>query len=332
MAAGGPAVLDTLGPQDDSRRMGRGARIRSVALLAAAGAAAAFPAGSEATFPGRNGVIAYAGLENEVHTFRMDGTGDRRILGWVGGRPQRIGFTPDGTRLVYERVAPGRTGWVTVDVRTRRWRFLPVFGTFGSFSPDGRQIVSDTAHWRYPEDGEPPGIWRAASHGYAHTRLATGLQPRWSPDGRTIAYLSPSAAGPARERGLLLMRARTGALIRQVASVPDGTDFGAFDWSPAARAVAFSRADGVWTVPVDGSAAPERVAVTTRVPPRSVAWSPDGRWIAYVREIERGETPWDEVYVVASGGGTPRLACRFAGDVDDGPPYGGIAWQPLPRR
>jgi dipeptidyl aminopeptidase/acylaminoacyl peptidase len=85
--------------------------------------------------------------------------------------------------------------------------------------------------------------------------------------------------------------------------------------SPDGRlaAVAVARADldadtyrsEIWVVPTDGSAPARRFTVGPRdVKPR---WSPDGRWLAFVRAPEGGKP---QLHVMPADGGEPRQLCE----------------------
>ena len=99
------------------------------------------------------------------------------------------------------------------------------------------------------------------------------------------------------------------------------TDLFRFVWvadpqiSPDGARVAFVRVavnkkrDGyetaVWVVPADGSEAPR--AFTGGPLDASPRWSPDGKWIAFTRAIEKDGKPQPpQLYVIPSGGGEAR--------------------------
>jgi Tol biopolymer transport system component len=96
---------------------------------------------------------------------------------------------------------------------------------------------------------------------------AVEYQPRFSPDGTQILYLTPSGAFVASAIGGTSRRIASGA-IRSVAWAPDG------------RRVAISRGDTISIAPLDGAAA-ER-ALGNAFEPHSCAWAPSDRWIACV--------------------------------------------------
>ncbi len=94
--------------------------------------------------------------------------------------------------------------------------------------------------------------------------------PRWSPDGRFIAYSSLRSDG-----GIFVVPAAGGPARRLT-----DTEFDFWPaWSPDAELVAFTRAQGLWMIPAGGGAA--RRLTPPDIDAQQPAWSPDGAWIAF---------------------------------------------------
>ena len=108
---------------------------------------AALPAPAQASFPGRNGVIAFAsdrGRSHDVWKMHPDGSGAVRVTA-VGPYDDRPSWAPDGRRIAFVRRAAGqgfRLWTVGADGSgSAPVGDTPAFGT--AWSPDGRRIAFD---------------------------------------------------------------------------------------------------------------------------------------------------------------------------------------------
>ncbi|MEU4550085.1 S9 family peptidase [Nonomuraea dietziae] len=194
--------------------------------------------------------------------------------------------------------------------------------------PDGAAVAYTVTTADKDSDENHSEIWLAAP-GAEPRRLTSGphdLAPRWSPDGRTLAFLRPVDGRP--QLHLLPMdggepRALTGAAAGPAVWSPDGSRL-AFtaphgEPDPNAPVVADTleyKADGpgllrglrahVFVVDV---ATGERAQLTDgdfhAGPP---SWSPDGQQLAFVTSMEedRDLTPAGAVYVVGLEGAEPK--------------------------
>jgi Tol biopolymer transport system component len=156
-----------------------------------------------------------------------------------------------------------------------------------------RLYVSRLGGRPVPVSGELPGYHRA---------------PRWSPDGRHIAFQSGGT--------IYRVPAKGGTPDALVAAA--GGRWAAFPaWSPDGREIAYVGNEALYVRPVAGGSA--RRLLAPGVQPHSLAWSPDGRWIAFVRgngAFVYGGKPWGSpinmgnvapsaIWIVPSGGGGP---------------------------
>lgn len=153
------------------------------------------------------------------------------------------------------------------------------------------------------------------------TDAAGNTDPRWSPDGASIAYVSTGAARreDAEDQELYVMRADGSGkrrLTRNAAPDWDPT------WAPGGDRIAVARALNWGTDRVRGVIATVHLAgrETQLVNDRGradptvisdVAWSPDGRRIAFTRSTVGEEGFESAIYVVgADGTGERRLFQR----------------------
>jgi TolB protein len=128
--------------------------------------------------------------------------------------------------------------------------------------------------------------------------------PAFSPDGRTIAYMS------AHE--LWLMDA-DGTNQRQLTRAGELSEYPT--WSPDGRALAFSgnRGGDFEVVRIDVTGGEERNLTNTPGDDKWPAWSPDGKQIAYISD--------DDVFVMATDGSNPRNVSRTTGLYENHPTW-----------
>ena len=188
------------------------------------------------------------------------------------------------------------------------------FSRVPDLSPDGSRIV-----FHGNRLGEGPGIY-VMNCGTGEVRLliadVEAHGPRWSPDGRQIAF--------TQSRGISIVEA-DGSNVRKIDGLPDPSS--APSWSPDGNHIAFvSRGAVTWDIfAIEfGSGRVQQLTRTTdaRISSQGPAWSPDGSKIAFDR-VQDGNF---DIYVMdADGSNTQRLTHN--GKVDARP-----AWSPNGQR
>jgi Tol biopolymer transport system component len=299
---------------------------------------------AQATFPGKNGKIAFDSDRTAgqgVYAMNPDGSG-QALLAASG---EQSVWSADGTRFVFVNNDGKSISIADADGRHieevctfclltppspgpyRTGGYQPPYGL--AWSPDGARIVY--GHPVYDRGCRlcPPTsrLYIVNVDGSSLAQLTdptnADVWPDWSPDGSKIAFLSNSRAiATINPDG-------TGSVVLE-SSVPEGTTP---SWSPDGTRLAFAinRDDSVncryispicnfeiYTMNADGSS-PIRLT-NNSVDDLSPVWSPDGTKIAFTSRRD-GNT---DIYSMnADGTGQTRLTTDPAGDFNPD-------WQPLP--
>lgn len=303
--------------------MGRGVPI-AVAFLAALTVAGAAHA---ATFPGRNGRIAFTaqvGSQSQVFTMRTNGTGVRQLSHEAAGAADPD-WLPGGSQLVYARsdglaTLMGAGGNLVGTITTEE----PISDP--AMSQDGKRLVF-TVNGDGLFDG--PSIYTANADGTGLQRLASGSNPQWSPDGHWIAYVSvPADTGCS---GVRLMEPDGSNNHGVAQGLPvngvcrDGAEAPSF--SPNSRRVLYvangiktphkQNGSDLYTVSIHGGA--HRRLTRDDLTEASPVFAPNGKSVLFSATGGRGRQNGTFV-ISASGKHRHRI----------GPPRVGLSWQPLP--
>src|SRR4051812_28023641 len=153
------------------------------------------PAAADATWPGKQGRVAYWRLDG-VHTIGADGKHDRRVLPGLTGKTfawspggREIGYAIDG---IWRARADGTHRHLIVaagyEEPGRSTELLsPAWG------PKGDRLVFTAASKVNPEDENPPGrinwIWSVHRDGTHLRRLVRGREAVWSRSGAHIRLI-----------------------------------------------------------------------------------------------------------------------------------------------
>jgi Tol biopolymer transport system component len=209
-----------------------------------------------------NKIAAVFRTHTEFGLYTLPAKGGKAALVSYGGYPVQPRWSPDGERIFHTNeidegsgdwaqyslaVVPAEGGKVnTVPIEFDEKMIKPAWGGGNDVSPDGKMIVfsgqskKDTSwHWQIwtlPVDGGKPKQLTQTP-----ASVLNGF-PRWSPDGKTIAYV----------------RARADKVY--------STGFGEVN---------------IYTIPVNGGDPKALTSDSDSVKFCPIAWSPDGKWIAY---------------------------------------------------
>ena len=155
----------------------------AAALLAVSGKA-------EATFPGKNGKIAYVrdeGNDSEIYTINPGGRGETQLTHDHTGN-YVPSYSPDGKKIVYSGSSgSGDTEIYTINAsggdkiqltNNNNDEFDP------NYSPDGKRIAYTGLNRNYDKSA----IYTISVRGGGISKVTKGSDPSYSPDGKKIAY------------------------------------------------------------------------------------------------------------------------------------------------
>ncbi len=225
-----------------------------------------------------------------------------------------------------------------------------------TISPDGRRVAFCVVTHALEDNKTYSHLWVLDVASGESRQFTFGqhrdMLPRWSPDGRWIAFLSNR--GHEKEMHLWIIPA-DGGEARQVTSAPIVRVID-FDWAPDGEHLTFTakaraedepeeeeilwrevtrlvwKMDGegwwdgrwvqVWRVARDGS--DQKVLTDAPVNHMCPRWSPDGRWIACIskRVPDPDRVFFDDIFLIPAEGGPPRQITRSQG------PISTLAWSP----
>lgn len=173
--------------------------------------------------------------------------------------------------------------------------------------PGGKQVVYVRASNDINADRARRSISIVDAATGAQSPLVTGpgnhMSPRWSPDGKRLAYVSTAEGGAQ----LFVRWMDTGATAR-VAVLPEGPD--SIAWSPDGRSIAFLMFTGGGGLTLTSGAAPAKPEGATWAEPLKII-----EGLKYKTDSEGILKPGaGQIYVVSADGGAPRQLTSGAFD------------------
>jgi Tol biopolymer transport system component len=275
----------------------------------------------------RGGPVAKIGLPNAAHDLPAGWTPENKIALFFpsphhqaiytvpasGGKatqvtpsgiPSHPRWSPDGKRIYLRwgigelASVPAGGGELSVIPKPSDPMLIEASpGGGNAISPDGKKIVFSGGH----KGLEGVHIWTIPVGGGEPTRLTTpptdNRFPCWSPDGKTIAFVSYRK----NEKNAFLSHIYTipavGGEVRQLTSESDGVAWSTIAWSPDGKLLAYFSKEAVRIIPAVGGESRDAVKTGPINPHSGLAWSPDSTRLAYTSE--------GRIWAASLDGGTP---------------------------
>jgi TolB protein len=267
-------------------------RIRALIGLAAAVALAGVTVQSvAATYPGTtNGRIAFgadvAG-NIDIYSTLPSGQAAHRLTDHPDFDACPA-WSADGKRIAWCHGIRARGGIIeiwTMKANGEDKRALTALGgrmTFPDFSPDGTQLVFTG---RLP-GGTNDDIWRIDADGSNLTQLTTDpgfdASPAYSPDGKRIVFTSSRA----NDTGQVFVMDADGSDQTQLTFDPVFKDQTP-DWSPDGSKISYAAGDPGDILVMNADGSDQHTVVAGPTDDFGTSWSPDGRYIAFLRFEDR---------------------------------------------
>jgi TolB protein len=276
--------------------------------------ASATPSASVATVlpdPAKNGRIAFgrfldAGQSTRaIFVINPDGTGEEQLTrpapGVVDDQPD---WSPDGTKIAFERCAPDGCAVWTMNADGRGAKRLGPSGQRSSpaWSPDGATLAVNGSSG--PVENDTIKFSRLVVIDAETGRVIRFLDATppfagdtgnaaWAPDGTQVVFTRlDSSTGHPPDAGAVFLVNVDGTGLRRL--TPWGLNGGHPVWSPDGRLILFRSVEddvygNLYTVHPDGSGLHQLTNYDSTTIVLSFSFSPDGRWITFAKSGIGGE-------------------------------------------
>ncbi len=229
------------------------------------------------------GVLAYISDYSTLHILDTN-TGLSQFVIRMGGISS-ISWSPDGNYIVVVQHHDDVYSIYTVDALGRHSEKVIDTVPFPFLSPGGNWFAYTTPSYDNIISIIEPGARRLVQQILTNNRAIGNLA--WSPDSRRIAFVSSNADGSSDVHLVSLDNERTELLISNRSSEFELRPFFSISWSPDGQRIALTSNDGIYVVKVDNKQVDHIYGCWCD----EVAWSPDGKWLAFHDQIGSTVSP-----------------------------------------
>ena len=235
--------------------------------------------------------------DGAVALYRYD-TADRKVtrafandgldLKSASAGPGAIAVERFGEIGLYD-VALGQVKWLDIHVEgdlpgvRPRWTDVGEEITAAAISPSGKRAVFAARGDIFTVPAE-----KGDARNLTHSSAAADRDPSWSPDGKTIAWLSDGLGDASGEYALHLAPQDGSGEVRRITLGSPPSFFYEPLWSPDGKKIAlYDKRLTLWIVDVAGGGLTKVASDRFETPYRTLepAWSPDSRYLAYTRQL-----------------------------------------------
>jgi TolB protein len=308
-------------------------------LMACAVVVLALSENAEATFPGKNGGIAYSafdfdrGPDDTIYTINPGGGAKTQLT-----RGYQPSYSPNGKKIAYTLFGGADSEIYTINVGGDAMTQLTHNNNdenFPSYSPNGKRIAYTRTTYRRvtPTVSADPidEIFTVKVGGGAKTKVTIGSDPSFSPDGKRIVYYAYDKTASKRLPDTEIYTINVGGGHKTQLTHNNKDEFTP-DYSPHGKRIVYAGLEGlerndaesdIYTIKAGGGGKTQ-VTNNDNVDDLHPSYSPDGKKIAYTRIISRDAgPPISDIYTINTSGGGGKFPVTHTNALfESGPSWG----------